>query len=99
MRGGTLMVARTHPRPEWSTESNLSSPPSVLDRHSQNAARSFYRWALIAAILHAVGKWLQTPAFVEGRSHGRQVCDNLRRGALGHGRKWFVCGLGSLERT
>jgi hypothetical protein len=35
----------------------LSSPPSVLDRHSQNAARFFYRWALIAAILHMVRKW------------------------------------------
>jgi hypothetical protein len=29
--------------------------PSVLDRHSQNVARSFYRRALIAAILHAMG--------------------------------------------
>jgi hypothetical protein len=34
----------------------------VLDRHSQNAARSFYRPALIAMILQATGKPLQTAA-------------------------------------
>jgi NADP-dependent 3-hydroxy acid dehydrogenase YdfG len=29
---------------------------AVLDWHSQNAARSFYRRALMAAILHATGE-------------------------------------------
>ena len=59
---GASRVAGTHPQPE---RKDLSSPSSVLDRHSQNAARSFYRRALIAAILQATGKPLQTPAFVE----------------------------------
>jgi hypothetical protein len=55
----------------------------------------------MATILHANSRRLQTPAFVEGRSHGRshQVCDNLRRGTLGHSRKRFVCGLGSYQRA
>jgi hypothetical protein len=80
---------------------HLSSPPSVLDRHSQNAARSSYRRALIAVILQATGKPLQTPAFVEGRSHERshQVCDDHRRGALGHAHERLIYGLGSYERA
>src|SRR6202022_4688205 len=35
---------------------------AVLDWHSQNAARSFYRRALMAAIVQGTGKPLQTPA-------------------------------------
>jgi uncharacterized protein (DUF302 family) len=40
---------------------DVNSPSSVLERRSQNAARSFYRRALIATTLQA-GKPLQTPA-------------------------------------
>jgi hypothetical protein len=46
-------------------------PPPVLDRHLQNAARSFYRRTLIAAILNAAGCALPVVQF--GTSAGEQV--------------------------
>jgi hypothetical protein len=48
-RGRRRLPEPIHSRNRQRTD--LNSPPPVLDRHSQNVARSFYRWVLIAAIV------------------------------------------------